>query len=94
MKMLVLLAAFVSSAAMASDLKNRKSENGQRCSVVVSQLLARQVGSPVRLLSYENLTPGSYNQEYRAVFKVGTQSHVANLTGNFDCDDLKIVSLN
>ncbi len=95
--LLATLFAVIGNSALASDLLNQKAISGRNegklCKEVVQSLLSSQLGKKVKLLSYENLTPGSYAQEYKAVFTVGGDTKSAQLTGNFDCDDLEIQSI-
>ena len=94
---LVLTVLILSQLSIAGDLSNRRaldgSNRGRLCKNVVSELLSSAVGAEIQLESYENLTPGSFNQEYEAVFTVHGQVKTALLSGSFDCDELKVISI-
>ena len=94
---LVVLAFDFSQVVLAGGLTQRRalegSQRGRLCQDVVTELLSARMGEKVQLLSFENLTPGSHNQEYEAKFSIRGNSKTAQLTGNYDCDDLKIQSI-
>lgn len=97
MKSFAFATLLISSAAFSADLMNavslEGSTQGQTCESVVTQLLSKEVGAKIQLQTYENLTAGSYNQEFQARFSVKGQQKLAQLTGDFDCDNLQVVSI-
>jgi len=94
---LIIAILLSSSTAFSADLMNAVSleggTQGKSCKSVVTQLLSKKVGAKIQLQAYENLTAGSYNQEFQARFAVKGQKKLARLTGNFDCDNLQVVSI-
>ncbi len=99
MKTLIALLVFVSTAAVAADLSNQTAlegkNEGRRCREVVTEALRKHLnGGPVKLLTYEGTTQGSFDQEFIATFTRGTaRVHTAELSGKYDCDSLKVQSI-
>lgn len=87
----------LSAISQGADLLNSTSlmgpTAGLSCRVVVTRAISKFAGQKVEVLSYENLTPGSYNQEYLAKVRMNGIIRQVELTGQFDCDSLRVKSI-
>lgn len=90
---------FSALSASAADLMNETAlegkNSGRLCRMVVTETLQSYLkGGPVLLLSYIGTTPGSFDQKFIATFTRGAgRKYVADLTGKYDCDSLKVESI-